>query len=217
MSSLIDNTTFTRTTAHHSLLPRYCHGLVTHNPANSAFQTHPVVSESLISPIPDSITFEEAVVLPLAVSTASAGLYRKDILDLPLPSATKPEKTGKTVLVWGGASSVGVAAVQLAAASGARVISTASTHNHDLVKSVGADLVFDYKSPTVVDDIADALSKTDFVGVYDANGEDATVDAISAILDRLNKKVPVAGVPETGKKTDRFVPVRSRPWPLYKM
>ncbi|RYP00174.1 hypothetical protein DL764_006605 [Monosporascus ibericus] len=185
----------------------HCHGLMTRNPANSAFQSYPVATDSLVSPIPDSMSFEQAVVLPLAISTACAGLYPKDLLNLPLPSATKPEKNGKTVLIWGGASSVGATAVQLAAASGATVITTASPANHKFVKSLGADIVFDYRSPIVVEDIANALSRTDFVGVYDAISEDSSFDAVSAILDRLNKKVPVASVLPSNKSTGRFAPV----------
>ncbi|KAL1616839.1 hypothetical protein SLS56_011271 [Neofusicoccum ribis] len=185
----------------------HCHGLMSRNPANSAFQTYTVATDSLTSPIPDSMSFEQAVVLPLAISTACAGLYPKDLLSLPLPSATNPEKNGKTVLVWGGASSVGATAIQLAAASGATVVTTASPANHKFVKSLGADVVLDYRSRTVVEDIANTLSKTDFVGVYDAIGKDPSFDAVSAILDRLNKKVPIASVLPSNKCTERFAPV----------
>ncbi|KAH6962805.1 chaperonin 10-like protein [Fusarium avenaceum] len=184
----------------------HCHGLMTKDPANSAFQSYTVVTDSLVSPIPDSMAFEEAVVLPLAISTACAGLFTKDHFNLPLPSVKKPAKEGKTILIWGGASSVGATAIQLASASGVAVISTASPANHELVESLGADLVFDYKSPSVVEDIATALEKTDFIGVYDAIGEDPSFDAVSAILDRLDKKVPVASVLPSNKSTERFDP-----------
>jgi NADPH:quinone reductase-like Zn-dependent oxidoreductase len=179
---------------------------MTRDPANSAFQSYPVAIDSLVSPIPDTMSFEQAVVLPLAISTACAGLYPKDYLNLPLPSATKPEKNGKTVLIWGGASSVGATAIQLAAASGVTVITTASPANHSLVKSLGAAAVFDYKSATAVEDIAKALEETDFVGVYDAIGEESSFDAVSAILDLLNMKVPVASVLPSNKSTERFAP-----------
>lgn len=180
---------------------------MTRNPANSAFQSFPIVTASLASLIPDSMTFEQAVVLPLAVSTACAGLYDKDLLNLPLPSTTKPKSIDKTILIWGGASSVGATAIQLATASGVTVITTASPANYDFVKSLGAGRVFDYRSPTVVEEISCALAETEFVGVYDAIGEESSCDAVSAILDRLNKKVPVASVLPNDKKTERFSPV----------
>jgi NADPH:quinone reductase-like Zn-dependent oxidoreductase len=144
---------------------------MTQDPANSAFQLYTVVTEALVAEIPDSLELKRAVVLPLAVSTACAGLYRKDYLSLPLPSVSEAKKTGQTILIWGGASSVGATAIQLAVASGLNVISTASVANHEFVKSLGADAVFDYRSPTVVDEIAKAVTNTEFVGVYDAIGE----------------------------------------------
>jgi NADPH:quinone reductase-like Zn-dependent oxidoreductase len=147
------------------------------------------------------------VVLPLAVSTACSGLYPKNLLNLPLPSATKPEKNGKAILIWGGASSVGATAIQLAAASGATIITTASPANHDLVKSLGADFVFDYKSSAVVEDIVEVLERAEFVGINDAIGEEKSFEAESAILDRLQKKVSVASVLPSEKSTDLFAPV----------
>lgn len=180
---------------------------MTGNPVNSAFQTYTVASDALASPIPDDMSFEQAVVLPLAISTASAGLYPKDLLGLPLPSPNESKKNGKTVLIWGGASSVGACAIQLAAASGATVITTASPANHELVRSLGADLIFDYRSPTVVGDIASALRNTNFAGVYDAIGEEPSFNAVSAILDKLGKKVPVASVLPSGKSTEWFAPI----------
>ncbi|KAJ9156666.1 Zinc-binding oxidoreductase [Pleurostoma richardsiae] len=182
----------------------HCHSLMTRNPANSAFQTYTVSTESLIAPIPSSMSFEDAVVLPLAISTVCAGLYPKDLFDLPLPSVSKSEKNGKTVLILGGASSVGATATQLAVASGATVITTASPTNHAFVKSLGADIVFDYRSPTVAEDMSGALSKTDFVGVYDAIGEEPSFNCVAASLDRLHRKVPVASVLPSRKRTNLF-------------
>ena len=51
------------------------------------------------------------------------------------------------LFVYGGSSSVGQYAIQLAKLSGYKVVSTASQRNHELVKSFGADLVFDVSSP----------------------------------------------------------------------
>lgn len=53
------------------------------------------------------------------------------------------------ILIWGGASAVGQYAVQLAKLSGLQVIATASPKNHELLKSLGADAVFDYRDPEV--------------------------------------------------------------------
>jgi NADPH:quinone reductase-like Zn-dependent oxidoreductase len=131
--------------------------------AEGTFQQYTAVLERMAAPIPESMPFEDAAVLPLAVSTAAAGLFQKDQLGLRHPSAgARP--TGETVLVWGGSTSVGSNAVQLAVAAGYEVIATASPHNFDYVKSLGAAQVFDYRSPSVVADIITALAGRKFAG-----------------------------------------------------
>jgi NADPH:quinone reductase-like Zn-dependent oxidoreductase len=128
-----------------------------------AFQHYPIVSEDMASPIPDSMSYEEASVLPLGISTAACGLYQEDNLALQQPSAlAKP--IGKTVLVWGGSTSVGSCAIQLAVASGYEVITTCSTRNFTYVKKLGASQAFDYNCPTVVQDIIAAFKGNESAG-----------------------------------------------------
>jgi NADPH:quinone reductase-like Zn-dependent oxidoreductase len=52
-------------------------------------------------------------------------------------------------LVWAGSTGVGMYAIKLASLLGYRVVTTASLHNFELVKSLGASAVFDYKDPDV--------------------------------------------------------------------
>ncbi|KAJ5357430.1 hypothetical protein N7541_004588 [Penicillium brevicompactum] len=184
----------------------HCNGLMTQDPMNGGFQLYPVVIEALVAKLPDSITFQQGVVLPLAISTACAGLYREDYLNLPLPAIEGQKQTSQTILIWGGASSVGATAIQLAVASGLTVVTTASVGNHELVKSLDAHFVFDYKSSSVVEDIADALRNTKFVGVYDAIGEDSSFEPISKILDELDTTVDLASVLPCENTTERFAP-----------
>jgi NADPH:quinone reductase-like Zn-dependent oxidoreductase len=131
--------------------------------AEGAFQNYTVVLERMASPIPDTMPFENASVLPLAVSTAACGLFQKDQLGLRHPSA-EAEPTGETVLVWGGSTSAGSNAIQLAAAAGYEVIATASPRNFGYVKSLGAAQVFDYNSPRVVPDIIAAFKGRTLAG-----------------------------------------------------
>jgi NADPH:quinone reductase-like Zn-dependent oxidoreductase len=126
------------------------------SPAQGGFQNQTVVLERLASPIPSNISFEEAAVVPLGLSTAACGLFQKDHLGLQHPSL-KPKPSGKTVIVWGGSTSVGSNAIQLAVAAGYEVITTASPKNFDYVKQLGASQVFDYNHPAVVTDIIAAL------------------------------------------------------------
>jgi len=53
------------------------------------------------------------------------------------------------LFVYGGSSSVGQYAIQLAKLSGYNVVTTASKRNHELVKSLGADLVFDVSNQSI--------------------------------------------------------------------
>ena len=123
--------------------------------AEGAFQMYTVLLAHMASPIPSTLSYEQAAVLPLALSTAACGLFEKDQLALSYPSLT-PVSTGKTLIIWGGSTSVGCNAIQLAVAAGYEVITTASPHNFDFVKSLGAGQVFDYHSASAVMDIIGA-------------------------------------------------------------
>lgn len=126
------------------------------NSCEAGFQEYTITREHMTSVIPDSMSFEVACVIPLGLSTAATALYQKDLLSLDLPSTSSKPKE-KTLLVWGGSTSVGCNAIQLAVASGYKVITTASPKHHNYLKSLGASEVFDYKSKTVVIDIIESL------------------------------------------------------------
>lgn len=70
-------------------------------------------------------------------------------------------RPAETVLVHGGSGGVGHAAIQLAAASGARVLATASPAYHEHLRSLGADVVFDYAR----EDLATAVREASDGGV----------------------------------------------------
>ena len=76
---------------------------------------------------PAGMTWEEAGALPVAVETATRVLDALGVRD------------GDTVLINGAAGGVGLAAVQLARARGARVIATASEGNHAFLRELGAE------------------------------------------------------------------------------
>ena len=131
--------------------------------SESGFQEYTVLRQHMASPIPQSLSYEAASVMPLGLSTAACALFMKEYLALPLPTL-HPTSTGKTALIWGGSSSVGCNAIQLAVAAGCEVITTASPKNHDFLKKLGATEVFDYRSPTVVSDIVSAFKNRKVAG-----------------------------------------------------
>ncbi|CAA9963304.1 hypothetical protein PTNB73_06804 [Pyrenophora teres f. teres] len=158
--------------------------LVTNNPAHGGFQLYTACNALVVAKIPSSMSFAEASVLPLAISTASACLFKKETLALPLPSSNPPS-TNKSVLVWGGSSSVGAVAIQLAVGAGVKVVSVASKHNVEKLKGLGATAAFDYKDPNVTQDIIAALEGTEFAGVCDAIATPEAVAAWTPVYEKL--------------------------------
>lgn len=183
--------------------------LVTNDPSHGGFQLYTACNALVVAKIPSSLDFNSAAVLPLAISTASACLFKKETLALPLPATgTKPNSSGKSVLVWGGSSSVGAAAIQLAVAAGIKVVSVASKHNIDNVKDLGASAVIDYKSSSAIDDIIAALEGTEFSGVCDCIGAaEAWAPVYKKLGGRYGSVLPAAeGLPDGIEGTSVFAP-----------
>ncbi|KAL2845502.1 chaperonin 10-like protein [Aspergillus pseudoustus] len=175
--------------------------LKNNTPHEGAFQDYVVLQSQLVSHIPSSLSFEDASVIPLGISTAACGLFQKDHLALQFPTEPRAPSTGETVLVWGGSSSVGTNAIQLAAAAGYEVFTTASPKNFEYVKSLGASQVWDYRSPTLVDDIVAAFSGKKSAGALAI--ADGAAGPASEIVARVEgKKFVSLASPPTGQLAD---------------
>lgn len=102
---------------------------------NGAFAEYLVVPEDRgIARIPPGVSFEEAAAVPIAALTAIQAVRDKGRV-----------QAGDKVLVNGASGGVGTYAVQIAKALGAEVHGVCSTRNVELVRSLGADRVWDYK------------------------------------------------------------------------
>lgn len=180
----------------------HCAGLSFGGAKHGGFQNYTTCKELVVAKIPDRISFAHAVVLPLGLSTSITGLFEH--LQLKLPSV-EPKSTGKTIVIWGGSSSMGSTGIQLAAAAGYKVITTASPRNHEYVKSLGATEVFDHSAPNIVDLILGKLDRSTFAGVYDCIGEEVTTRSCAKILSELGGGVlptvlwPPSDLPENVK------------------
>jgi NADPH:quinone reductase-like Zn-dependent oxidoreductase len=106
------------------------------------------IKEDSVAKKPKTLTMEEAASIPLVGLTAWQALIEKAGL-----------KNGQKVFVQAGSGGVGTFAIQLAKHVGATVATNTSTENVDLVRSLGADIVIDYKK----DDFANVLSDYDVV------------------------------------------------------
>ena len=174
--------------------------------AEGAFQNYVILRQAAATAIPDSMSFEQAAVLPLAVATAACGLFLEDQLGLRAPSANGSEPTGQTVLIWGGSTSVGSAAIQLAAAAGYEVVTTASPRNFDYVRGLGASQVFDYNDRQVVAKLVQYLGNRHMAGALAiAAGSGAScIDVMShcqgnRIVSMASSPLAIDDAPLTGQ------------------
>ena len=99
-----------------------------------AYAEYAAVSEKVAALKPTNMSHEEAAAVPLAAMTALQALRDEGQL-----------RVGQKVLINGASGGVGTYAVQIAKELGAIVTGVCSSKNIDLVKSLGADSVIDYK------------------------------------------------------------------------
>ncbi|EHK97054.1 GroES-like protein [Glarea lozoyensis ATCC 20868] len=168
------------------------HGIsmISQKPKHGTFQHYVAFEAPKVAKIPDSMSFNDACVLPLAFDTAATGLFKdhdKGYLGLEFPSISA-NPSDKKLIIYGGSSSVGALAIQLAVAAGAYVVAIASRKNFDFCRSCGAHEVFDYNDPTVVDEVVQAVKSgkpTDFVGIFDTISQEESYKIVVPILERL--------------------------------
>lgn len=158
----------------------------------SGFQLYTVMREAVTAPIPDNISFIDASVIPLALSTVASGMFAKDYLAMRHPQCPPVQADGEkeVLLVWGGSSSLGCNAIQVAVAAGYEVVTTCSPHNFELVKSLGASKVFDYKSETIVEDLVAALDGRKTIGALAVTR--GSVLPCAAVIAKTNSRKFVA-------------------------
>lgn len=141
------------------------------------FAEYIAIHEEDISLKPSNLDFVEAASIPLVGLTTYQALT--EVLEL---------KKGQKILIHAGSGGVGTFAIQLAKEMGAFVATTVSEQGYDLVKSLGADLIINYKEDKFEEILAD------YDAVYDTLGGDALEKSFS-ILKPYGKIVSVSGMP----------------------
>lgn len=149
-----------------------------------AFAEYTVVDALATAKIPIAVSFDQAAAILCAGMTAYQAIVQK------LNSVQK-----QTILIHAGAGGVGGFAIQLAKELGLKVFTTASSVNHEWVKSLGADVAIDYNIEDVTERI---LEETNGEGVdlvlNTVSSAEATKD-----LDRLafsGQLAYIAGAPD---------------------
>jgi NADPH:quinone reductase-like Zn-dependent oxidoreductase len=127
---------------------------------------------------PKNLTMEEAASIPLVALTAWQALVEVGKV-----------KAGQKVFIQAGSGGVGTIAIQLAKHLGAKVATTTSAANAAMVKSLGADVIIDYKTQ----DFEKMLSGYDLV----LNSQDAKTLAKSvSTLKSGGQLISISGPPD---------------------
>lgn len=156
------------------------------------FAEYIAVNENDLAPKPKNLTMEEAASIPLVGLTAWQALV--ELANV---------KKGQKVFIQAGSGGVGTFAIQLAKHLGAYVATTTSEKNIALVKSLGADLVIDYKTQ----DFATVLKDYDLV--LHSNREKVVLEKSLGILKQGGQLISLVGPP-----TPEFAQEIGLPWYL---
>jgi len=104
--------------------------------AGGGYAEYCLADEAVALPVPKGFSMVEAAALPETFMTVWHNVFQRGAL-----------KSGETILIHGGSSGIGTAAIMLAKAFGAKVIVTAgSPQKCEACKKLGADFAIDYKT-----------------------------------------------------------------------
>jgi len=134
-----------------------------------------------VYPIPDDLSFEEAAAFPLVFET----VYRMLVTRAGL-------REGEWVLVWGAGSGIGTAALTIAKALGARVVTTSSSESKlERARDLGADAVVNHASGDVVAAVREATGGPGVDVVVEHVGEATWQTSLQAV--RAHGRITVCG------------------------
>ncbi|KAI0705980.1 GroES-like protein [Cerioporus squamosus] len=165
---------------------------------HGTFQQYLAVPTHVVAKIPNQVSFEEGATLFSGIATVANSLYSHkpgtESLKLSPPwEDGRGKYSGKSILILGGATQVGLFAIQFAKLSGYNpIITTASSHNASLVRLYGATHVIDRKlseESTIAEIRAIAGGPVDLV--YDAVSDDGTITLAAAAVQEGGQAVVV--------------------------
>jgi NADPH2:quinone reductase len=136
-----------------------------------AFAELAAVPVGALHRVPDGMSFDEAAALPIVYPTSWAGLVLRAGL-----------RAGETLLVHAAAGGVGLAAVQIGRALGARVIATAGgPEKLEVARAAGAEVAIDYTSEDWVARVNEATGGRGADVIYDSVGGDVFDGSLKCI------------------------------------
>ena len=146
--------------------------------APGAYASHLVVEGDVVVPKPSALSFEASSGLMLTGTTAVHALHVTGV------------GSGDTVVIHGASGGVGLMAVQLAVADGARVIGTAAESGHAYLRQLGAEPV------TYGDGLLErirALAPDGVDAAVDTVGTEEAIDVSVALVADRGRVVTIAG------------------------
>lgn len=165
------------------------HGNLTKQGCLSEFASVPAYQ---LAKIPDSISHTDAAALLCNGLTAYQAMFRK---------ATLANK--KNILIHAGSGGVGSIAIQLAKMAGLTVYTTASTAKVDFVKSLGADVVIDYKTENVSERIAELTNGLGVDMIINTIGKDEATEDLKRLAYN-GSLIAVVSPPRIENPSDLF-------------
>ena len=174
--------------------------------AEGGFQEYVVLQPRCTFLIPDGISFERACEIPLGLLTSIGGLFESHQLGLQLPASPAQPSTKQAVVIWGGSTSVGCNAIQLAIAAGYDVFATSTPRNFELMRRLGAKQFFDYNSSSVASEMLSAIGSTPLAGALaiGVGGAEQCMTILSLAPVVVKKHVALATVPASGAEPRWF-------------
>ncbi len=118
---------------------RFAVGDEVYGVSGGAFAEYAVAAEEKLAHMPANVSYEQAAGVPISGTTALQAVQKAGV------------EAGMDVLIIGASGGVGIYAVKLANALGAKVTGVCSASKADLVRSLGADHVIDYATEAIGD------------------------------------------------------------------
>ena len=125
----------------------------------ASYASHICTEKNMVMPLPDEFSFEEGAAFPVVYITAYMMMYS-------LGNFCE----GETILIHGAGGGVGTAAIQLARATGGKIIGTSSSWKHEKLKNMGVNYCIDYRTENVFQKIMEYTGNRGVDLIFDPVG-----------------------------------------------
>ncbi|ERT03200.1 hypothetical protein HMPREF1624_01505 [Sporothrix schenckii ATCC 58251] len=173
-----------------------------------AYQDFATVPETSLGKIPAGFSMQEVVTLPNNVVSVFHAVTKDFGLPLawPRPPASSNPHANTPILIWGGASSCGLYALQILSQWGyTNLLTTASKHHHADLRGLGARHVFDYHDVDVAAQILQAVAEES--GARATAAGPAVPYVLDCIASQQGSLAPIADLAKHGTIVAALLPV----------